>query len=494
MQHPKKAIDIRLRTAADMALRAVHDLAQPLILDVGCDHGYLTAYLLRQRQDVFVIASDISGPSLNKARLLLDPGIYGDRVSFREADGLDALKPDEVPNCIVIAGMGGRRILDILSSGMQKLADASLILQANTDVPFVREGLADLGYKIEKEAFVQAAQKQYVILQAAKGEGESITKEEAVIGKASATDGAGKEAYLLALLQKKTEEMRQAAYSRTEKGLSRISALTKECGWIAEELKMKNCTVQNVFDLVDSIAPFETAEDWDNAGLLIGSMHKPVKKILIALDATQEVLAEAKELNCELIVTHHPLMFRPVQRLTDDSREGSLILSLVSEGFSLISAHTNLDKAKGGVNDALMQQIGIRETQGDGFVRVGQLQESCSFADFCSRVQAALQAQLRVYGNALRPIRTVGCCSGAGGDEYKEALRLGADCFLTGEIHHHVVLNAMQDNCPIIEAGHYETEKPVCDSLRSALQMSANRLKYNLTFFSSSVNPFECSR
>ncbi len=490
MQHPKKTIDIRLRTAADMVLRIIHDISRPLVLDVGCDHGYLSAYLLRQRQDVSVIASDISGQSLNKAKMLLDPDIFGNRVSFREADGLDALSPEEIPNCIVIAGMGGRSILEILSSGLGKLGDAALVLQANTDVPLLREGLARLGFRIEKEAFVEAMRKQYVILQVVKGERESITKKEAVIGRAAAADEAEKKAYLQSMFMKKTEEMRQAARGCTEKGLLKVSALTQECGWIAEELKMKNCTVNDVYDLIDAIAPFETAEDWDNVGLLVGGMQKPVRKILIALDLTHEVLAEAIKLNCELIITHHPLMFHPMQRLTEEQREGFLILSLASKEISLISAHTNLDKAKGGVNDALMQQIGIRETRGEGFIRVGNLQEPCVFEELCSRVRTALHAQLRTYGEPKKLIHSVGCCSGAGGDDYTEAIHLGADCFITGEIHHHVALAAMFDRCPIIEAGHFETEKPVCDYLRDALQNKANQLKYNLTFFSSGINPF----
>ena len=146
-----------------------------------------------------------------------------------------------------------------------------------------------------------------------------------------------------------------------------------ELKWISEALSMKTCRVSDVRALVNGIAPFELAEEWDNVGLLFGHAQAEVTRVLVALDLTQGVLDEAKALDAQLILTHHPIMFSSRKRVTDEDREGRLMLGMAEAGIAHIAAHTNLDAAPGGVNDTLMAAMGAVNLTGEGCVRAGDL-------------------------------------------------------------------------------------------------------------------------
>ena len=166
------------------------------------------------------------------------------------------------------------------------------------------------------------------------------------------------------------------------------------------------------------------------------------------------------------------------------------MLDMAQAGIAHIAAHTNLDAAPGGVNDTLMKLMGAQNVRGEGFVRAGELEEGMTFGMLCMRAQQKLHAAVRAYGAADTPVHVLGCCSGAGGSELDDAMALGADCFITGEIRHHEALDAVDKGCCVIEAGHFETENPVCEVLAAALQNAADALQYNLTVFCLKGNPF----
>ena len=250
---------------------------------------------------------------------------------------------------------------------------------------------------------------------------------------------------------------------------------------------MKVCTVREVVSVINEIAPFELAEEWDNVGLLQGSQCAEVRNILVALDITDAVAEEAKEKDCQLIVTHHPFMFKPIHRLTDETREGRLMLKLAAFGIAHIAAHTNLDAASGGVNDTLIRAAGAVNIRGEGCLRVGDL-EPVSFGELCAFVRQQLDAQIRTYGDPDRMVHILGCCSGSGSEWYREAMQLGADCFLTGEVRHNIALDALSDGCLMIEAGHYETERIICPVLSETLQKRLNELQFGVSVFWSDRN------
>ena len=285
-------------------------------------------------------------------------------------------------------------------------------------------------------------------------------------------------------------EMLSQAGADTPRARERLSAGGQELSIIAEAIGMKTCRVTDVLNMVDQIAPYELAEEWDNPGFLFGRKNAEVTRVVVALDLTQQTVDEAKALGAQLIVTHHPIMFSAVKRVTDETREGRLMLDMAQAGIAHIAAHTNLDAAQGGVNDTLMKVMGAQNVRGEGFVRAGELDEGMTFGMLCTRAQQKLHAAVRAYGAADTPVHVLGCCSGAGGSELDDAMALGADCFITGEIRHHEALDAVDKGCCVIEAGHFETENPVCEVLAAALQNAADALQYNLTVFCLKGNPF----
>lgn len=223
-------------------------------------------------------------------------------------------------------------------------------------------------------------------------------------------------------------------------------------------------TVQQIFDFLNERAPFATAEEWDNPGLLVGAPYKDVGRVLVALDATAGALDTAKAVGADLLVTHHPVIFAPLKRLAADS----IPYRLAHEGIALIAAHTNLDKAEGGVNDTLAERLGLTGvTVGeDGYTRIGTLPETLTARDFAAHVAAVLGTPVRYAGE--KPVSAVAVCGGGGGDFVAGCVGL-ADAYVTGEVKHHEWLeNAGRIN--IVEAGHYATEVPVVDTLAGWLQ------------------------
>ena len=482
-------LDERLDTIARWVLEAAGDSDAPRAADVGCDHGYLTAALLERCPNLTMLASDVSGPSLEKARRLLTSlGLEG-RAELREADGLDAL---DGPVCaVVIAGMGAQTILRILREGRERLGGAAVIVQANTDLPELRAGLAQMGLRVEREAFCEAAGRRYVTLLAREAEPCALGEREALLG--AAADGAreeGQRGYFFWQRSVRVRELERIAPLHTDRAAQRIRHSGRELTWIAEALGMRTCTVSELEGLVGGIAPYELAEEWDNVGLLLGRRSASVTRVMVALDLTQEAVDAAKALGAQAIVTHHPIMFSARKRVTDDDREGRLMLELAEAGIAHIAAHTNLDSAPGGVNDTLMAALGAQNIRGEGFVRAGDLPEGMTLGRLAALARTRLHAEVRVYGAEGTPVHVLGCCSGAGGGEIAPARALGADCFITGEIRHHEALDAVDSGVCVLEAGHLETENPVCEVLRTALQNAADALEYNLTVFCPEVKPF----
>ena len=473
-------LDERLSAAAKMAREALEGQEQPKGADIGCDHGFLTASL---------IASDVSAPSLEKARRLLASRGLEARAALTVADGLSAM---ETPvHAVMILGMGAGTILKIVREGIAQIGNAALIVQANVDLPLLRTELARMGFVIQKESYCRAAGRHYVTMLARQGDAVLPDERHALLG--TCADGAKDEEqmdYLVWQRGVRVREMLSQAGTDTPRARERLSAGGQELSRIAEAIGMKTCRVTDVLNMVDQIAPYELAEEWDNPGFLFGRKNAEVMRVVVALDLTQQTVDEAKALGAQLIVTHHPIMFSAVKRVTDETREGRLMLDMAQAGIAHIAAHTNLDAAPGGVNDTLMKLMGAQNVRGEGFVRAGELEEGMTFGMLCARAQQKLHAAVRAYGAADTPVHVLGCCSGAGGSELDDAMALGADCYITGEIRHHEALDAVDKGCCVIEAGHFETENPVCEVLAAALQNAADALQYNLTVFCLKGNPF----
>jgi len=250
-------------------------------------------------------------------------------------------------------------------------------------------------------------------------------------------------------------------------------------------------TVQNIVDFINERAPFETQLSFDNSGLLVGHPEAEVTGVHFALDVTDAVIDEAIASSASLIVTHHPMMFSPVKRLVETNYEARLLCRLIRSGISLIAAHTNLDQAPGGVNDALAAAIGLTNVTGEGFVRVGDLPQAMTAADLSQHISRCLGDTVRVMGNAQSVIEKVGMCSGSGADEWPGAAAMGAQAFLTGEVKHHIALEAAASGIVLLEAGHHATEAPGIFALADALQIWPDAVKYNLRVSKSGTRAYQ---
>lgn len=214
---------------------------------------------------------------------------------------------------------------------------------------------------------------------------------------------------------------------------------------------------------MQTVAPAELAEDWDNVGLLVGDPDKEIDTVVVTLDAEASAIAYAKEQDAQVIVSHHPLIFSPVRAITAPSA----LYTLATSGIACFAAHTNLDAAKGGVNDALAEKLGlsnVKEAFG-GIGRVGELPETRSPQEFAELVKQTLGAGVQ-FKNGGKPVRTIALVGGAGGD-FVAACE--ADAYLTGELKHHEWLD-ISDGLTVVAAGHYATEVVVVKPLAARLQ------------------------
>ena len=250
-------------------------------------------------------------------------------------------------------------------------------------------------------------------------------------------------------------------------------------------------TVQQVYDFINERAPFETQLAFDNSGLLVGHPDNEVTGIHFALDVTNHVIDEAIANGANLIVTHQPMMFSAIKRLVETGHEARLLCRLIRAGISLISAHTNLDQAPGGCNDVLAQTIGLTDIEGEGFVRVGALPHPMTTVELAAHIGENLGDVVRVMGDPAAVITKVGMCSGSGADEWPAAAAIGAQAFLTGEVKHHIALEASDAGVVMLEAGHHATEEPGIFALAKALQMSELGVQYNVRVSLSSAKAYQ---
>lgn len=233
-------------------------------------------------------------------------------------------------------------------------------------------------------------------------------------------------------------------------------------------------TVREIYQYLDGLAPFSLQMDFDNAGFLVGRGERRVDKLLVSLDITEEVAAEAAELGCQLIVSHHPVIFFPAKSITDGEPTGRTLLSLAERQIAAICAHTNLDAVHGGVNDALAQKLGlvqIEQLKQDGvdasgrpygIGRVGNAAGVPMYVPaFAAFVKEALGANGVRYVDARRPVRRVAVGGGACADMLKDALAMGCDTFVTADVKYNGFLDAKALGINLIDAGHYPTEQVV---------------------------------
>lgn len=222
--------------------------------------------------------------------------------------------------------------------------------------------------------------------------------------------------------------------------------------------------VNDIFSFLNGLYPCDTALPFDNPGLLVGSGGSEITNVLVALDCTFDTVKIANENKCNLIITHHPVIFEGLKSVTDEG----VVYSLIKNGISVISMHTNLDMGDGGVNDALCDRIGLKNiekiTDSEGFIlRKGEITPlSCDA--LAKRIKETLGGSVK-YSDNGKEISRVLVCSGSGGDYIYLAKELGLDALITADVKHNIFTTAANLDIAVLDAGHFDTEDVIVEPL-----------------------------
>ena len=219
--------------------------------------------------------------------------------------------------------------------------------------------------------------------------------------------------------------------------------------------------VGQVLHWLDQIAPFASAESFDNVGLLIGDSAAEVTGVVFGMDLTEALAQEAFDRHANLIVTHHPFIFHAMKRIDYTCPQSRILSFLLEKQINVIAAHTNWDKAVGGISDSLACQLELSDpASADDYVRVGTLPQSLDLSELAAHVKDKLSIQPRVFAAGRERFTKIAVAGGAYGEGYLSALSAGAEAFVVGEAAHHEILDATARGLTIIDASHFATERP----------------------------------
>lgn len=229
-------------------------------------------------------------------------------------------------------------------------------------------------------------------------------------------------------------------------------------------------TVKNIFDFLNEKFPTDTACDFDNVGLLVGDPNTEVKKAVVSLDCTPSAVNTAIQNGCQLIITHHPVIFDPLKQVL----AGSAVYEVIKNGISVISMHTNLDVGVGGVNDCLSSALSLENVTkvaaADGYLlNIGELTSPLYPDGLALYIKERLGGAVKYVG-AERQIKRVLLCSGSGGSYLGEVLRQNCDALITADVKHNQFLDAQRLGVSLFDAGHFDTEDVVTEPLKRLLE------------------------
>lgn len=251
--------------------------------------------------------------------------------------------------------------------------------------------------------------------------------------------------------------------------------------------------LSEIIKAIESFAPLDLAESWDNPGIQVGDPAAMIDKVLISLDPTPDALTRATLSRAQLLLTHHPLSMQPFRKLDLSTLFGKFVSQAVLSGTAVYSAHTNLDRARGGVNDILAEKLGLldvrplapghcakklneghdcagAETGGEGLGRLGRLKNPAPLKEFAREAMNSLSAPgLRLVGDPESFVEIVALCGGSGGSVMESAVKAGAHVLVTGDVKYHLALDSLNGDTAIIDIGHGPSEQGAVDALKTCL-------------------------
>lgn len=246
----------------------------------------------------------------------------------------------------------------------------------------------------------------------------------------------------------------------------------------------------DIINIMNKWAPHYLVDSWDNTGFQIGNPEKSVKKILVSLDLDKSAFQKAKEFGVDMIITHHPIIFDPLEKITTETYKGRLIYNIIKEDIVVYNAHTNLDVTRGGVNDVLAKLLELKDveilsqsnygrinayissddTNSYGYGCIGYIDE-VSIPNFLDIIKEKLGLDnLRVYGSLNKNISRVALCGGSGGDFIQDAFNKGAQLYITGDIKYHEAQLANELGLILVDANHFDTEKVILPEIKDKLE------------------------
>lgn len=250
------------------------------------------------------------------------------------------------------------------------------------------------------------------------------------------------------------------------------------------------CDIDNFFN---NFCSKDLSEEWDNDGVMLcKDTQKQINKVLCALEITPECVNFAKKNKIDLIVTHHPFIFRPLKNLDGNKTDFETLEKLIKNDISVLSYHTRLDKTKGGVNDVFAKVIGLENVKtlsDDGLGRMGELCEQMTYRDFAKLLKQNLSCKNIRACKGKDTVKKVALVGGSGKDYVYDALKMGADAFVTSEIPHHIFIEMKRLGLSLFDCGHYYTENVVVRELCNIIE---NNFKGLCVFEYDVKSPYEC--
>ena len=244
-------------------------------------------------------------------------------------------------------------------------------------------------------------------------------------------------------------------------------------------------TVKQLYEYLGTFAPRALSAEWDNDGIACCvDETKEVRRVLVALDATDRIVEKSVRGGFDVLLTHHPLLFRGVKELTPSHTVPRKLLALVKADVTAMSFHTRLDAAKGGVNDILAEMLGLENAvpfgpEGEEMGRIGDLPLAVPVQEYAQTVCEKLGVSaVTLSGDGL--VRRVAVLGGEGGDFVDAAIASGADLFLAGRIGYHRMLDGAEEGIALIEAGHFATEVAVCQKLAALVKAADDTIEVEL--------------
>lgn len=236
--------------------------------------------------------------------------------------------------------------------------------------------------------------------------------------------------------------------------------------------------IRDIVQHLEKMAPLEFQEEYDNSGLIVGDIDSECTGVLISLDCTEEGIREAVERKCNLYVTHHPLIFRPIRSVTSENGTGRAIIEAINSGLSIYAIHTNLDNIPSGVNATISDKLNLvnrkillprKDLQAVGSGLIGELTQPLQEKQLLERLKKAFGIRVIRHSSLLgRPISRVAVCGGSGSFLISNALQAGADFFISADIKYHDFFCG-QGQMVIADIGHFESEQFTVDLLHAVI-------------------------